>query len=306
MSCEPSWDLYRTFATVLAEGSLSAAARALGLTQPSVSRHIEALEQVVGASLFVRSPRGLSPTDRALAMQPYAQALVAASAALVRSASADARAIAGTVRITASEAVAIGHLPPILARIRRDHPALAIELVLSNAVDDLLQRQADIAVRMVAPTQQSLIARRIGGVTLGLHAHRDYLARRGTPATLGDLADHDMIGPDTMSPMARVLFQALPGLDRARLALRVDNDVAHFAAIRAGFGVGVCQIELARADPALIRILPEAFDFVLPVWLVMHEDLRAVARCRAVYDALAEQLGACVGPARCITDSDRS
>ncbi|WP_292925765.1 LysR family transcriptional regulator, partial [Novosphingobium sp. 63-713] len=181
MSTEPSWDLYRTFAAVLREGSLSAAARALGLTQPSVARHVEAFEQAVGGKLFLRSQRGLSPTDRALALQPYAEELVAASAAMLRTASADPEDIAGTVRISASEIVAAEHLPPMLAAIRRQYPKLSIELVASDAVDDLLQRRADIAIRMVDPAQQALVARRIGTVQLGLYAHRDYLDRRGLP-----------------------------------------------------------------------------------------------------------------------------
>ncbi|UYY57539.1 LysR family transcriptional regulator [Sphingomonas sp. S2-65] len=285
-----SWDLYRSFAAVLRTGSLSAAARALDLTQPSVSRHIEALEQSVGGALFVRSQRGLSPTDRALAMKPYAEQLVAASAALLRSASADAGAVAGSVRITASEMVGVMHLPPLLAALRRAHPELSSELVVSNTVDDLLQRHADIAIRMVEPTQQALIAKRVGGVTLGLHAHRDYLERRGVPASADDLAGHDVIGPETMVPAVRFVMQALPVLTQIPFAMRSDSDLVHFAAIRGGVGIGICQVELAQRDPALVRVLPDAFAFVLPIWIVMHEDLRAIARCRVVFDALAAGL----------------
>lgn len=287
MNAEPSWDLYRTFAAVLREGSLSAAARRLGLTQPSVARHIDALEEAVGADLFVRTQRGLSPTDRALALRPHAEALVCASAALLRTASGEAGEVAGTVRVTASEVVGVEHLPPLLARLRRDHPALGVELVLSNAVDDLLQRRADIAVRMVEPAQQALVARRVGAVTLGLHAHRDYLDRRGMPSGLADLASHDLIGVDTETPAVRAVLRHLPGIDRSACALRVDSDVAQLAAIRAGFGVGVCQVEVARRDPALVRVLPGVFGVRLPLWIVMHEDLRTSARCRTVFDALS-------------------
>lgn len=286
-----SWDLYRSFAAVLRTGSLSAAARGLGLTQPSVSRHIEALEQAVGGALFVRSQRGLSPTDRALAMKPYAEELAAASAALLRSASADG-AVAGSVRVTASEMMGVMHLPPLLAALRRDHPQLSTELVLSNTVDDLLQRHADIAVRMVEPVQQALVAKRAGGVTLGLHAHRDYLERRGVPASPEALVGHDLIGPDSAVPALRAVLQALPVLRQADFALRSDSDLVHFAAIRGGVGIGICQVELARHDPALVRVLPDAFALVLPIWIVMHEDLRAVARCRVVFDALVSGLGA--------------
>jgi DNA-binding transcriptional LysR family regulator len=291
MNSEPSWDLYRTFAAVLREGSLSAAARVLGLTQPSVARHVEALEQAVGGTLFLRSQRGLSPTDRALALQPYAEELVATCAALLRKASADPLDIAGTVRITASEIVAAEHLPPLLTNIRRRHPGLSFELVASDAVDDLLQRRADIAIRMVDPTQQSLVARKIGTVHLGLYAHRDYLHRRGIPQTIADLARHELIGVDSDGSFSRVVLRALPGLDHGDFALRVDNTIVHLAAIRAGFGISICQTGIAARDGALVRVLPDAFTFELPLWIVMHEDLRSSARCRAVFDALAVDLG---------------
>lgn len=289
MSSEPSWDLYRTFGAVLCEGSLSGAARALGLTQPSVARHIDALEAVVGAALFVRTQRGLSPTEAALRLRPYAEVLASTSAALLRAASAGAGEVGGTVRISASEVVGAEHLPPILTRLRRRYPALHLELVLSNALDDLLQRRADVAVRMVEPAQQALVARRAGSVELGLHAHRDYLDRRGVPETMDDLARHDLIGFDTETPAIRAIARRYPALNRAAFALRADSDLAQLAAIRAGFGIGVCQVQVARRDPALVRVLGGAFTAALGVWIVTHEDLRTSPRCRAVFDALAAE-----------------
>lgn len=291
MNEEPSWDVYRSFAAVLREGSLSAAARMLGMTQPSIARHIDALETAIGGELFVRSQRGLSPTDRALALAPHAETLVAAAAAMRRSGSGAPDAIDGVVRISASQAVSVMHLPPILADLRRAHPALAIELSVSDQVDDLLQRQADIAVRMTQPVQQALIARRVGAVRLGFHAHRDYLAQHGEPATLAELQGHSLIGYDTETIFTRAAMRHLPGIDRSMFALRVDNDAAQFAAIRAGFGIGICQTAIARAAPELVRILAAALDLPLPIWIVMHEDLRRIGRFRAVYDVLAERLG---------------
>jgi DNA-binding transcriptional LysR family regulator len=287
MNSEPSWDLYRTFAAVLREGSMSGAARVLGLTQPSVARHVEALERAVGGALFVRSQRGLSPTDRALVLRPYADDMVATSAALFRTASADPGEIAGTVRVTASEVVAVEHLPPILTALRQRHPKLAIELVSSDAVDDLLQRRADIAIRMVEPTQQALVARKVGKVTLGLHAHRAYLERRGMPSSITDLQTHDVIGMDADSATSRAVLLAIPGLGRDSFALRADSTLAQTAAIRAGLGIGVCQVGIAGRDPLLCRVLAENFAIDLPMWIVMHEDLRTSIRCRVVFDALA-------------------
>ena len=286
----PSWDVYRTFEAVLREGSLSGAARALELTQPSVARHIDALEKAIGVALFVRTPRGLSPTDAALDLKPFAELLASTSAALLRTAEGRLGEVRGTVRISASEVVGIQHLPAILTRLRQRHPALTIELSLSNALDDLLQRKADIAIRMVRPEQKALVAKRIGFIQVGLHAHRDYLARRGVPASLDDLRDHDLIGYDSETPAIRAIAQHYPALDRGAFALRVDSDVAQLSAIRAGFGIGICQVPIAASESDLVRVLPRAFTVNLETWIAMHEDLRSSARCRAVFDALVEGL----------------
>jgi len=290
MSAEPSWDVYRSFAAVLREGSLSAAARALGMTQPSIGRHIAALESALGGELFVRSHRGLSPTDRALALRPHAEALLAAAAALRRIGSGEPGVAAGIVRISASQAVGVMHLPPILAKLRQTQPKLTIELALSDEVDDLLQRRADIAVRMFAPVQQALVAKRVGDVRLGFHAHRDYLQRKGVPAKLTDLLRHDLIGFDVETPFIRSAMRHLPGIDRSQFALLVDNDAAQFAAIEAGFGIGICQTAVAARDQALVRVLAGALDLPLPIWIVMHEDLGRSIRHRLVFDTLAEAL----------------
>ena len=286
----PSWDVYRTFEAVLREGSLSGAARALELTQPSVARHIDALEKAIGVALFVRTPRGLSPTDAALELKPFAELLASTSAALLRTAEGRLGEVRGTVRISASEVVGIQHLPAILTRLRQRHPALTIELSLSNALDDLLQRKADIAIRMVRPEQKALVAKRIGFIQVGLHAHRDYLARRGVPASLDDLRDHDLIGYDSETPAIRAIAQHYPALDRGAFALRVDSDVAQLSAIRAGFGIGICQVPIAASESDIVRVLPRAFTVNLETWIAMHEDLRSSARCRAVFDALVEGL----------------
>lgn len=288
MSSEPSWDLYRTFLAVLRERSLSGAARTLGLTQPTIARHIDTLEEALGYELFLRTQRGLAPTDAALELGTYAQSLAATSAALLRAASGHAQEVRGTVRISASEVVGIEHLPPLLAQLRARHPALVLELVLSNAVDDLLSREADIAVRMVAPAQDALVSRRVGVIPVGLHAHRAYIERRGMPEKLEDLGAHDMIGFDRETPAIRAALKRYPSLGRSALALRTDSDVAQLSAIRAGFGIGICQVPIAARLPELVRVLEDAFTIDLGVWIVMHEDLRSSPRCRAVFDALVE------------------
>ncbi len=287
---DPDWDLYRTFLAVLRAGSLSAAARDLDLAQPTVARHIESLEAALGLQLFVRSPRGLLPSETALELRPYAEGLAATAAALLRTASGQGGEVRGTVRVSASEVVGVEVLPPILADLHRRHPALEIELALSNTVEDLLRRDADIAVRMVEPAQGALVARKIGRIPLGLHAREDYLQRRGMPASLDDLAQHSLIGFDRPTPAIRSLVGQVPGFDRVRFALRADSDLAQLAAIRAGFGIGACQLPLAARDPRLRPVLPEAFAMDLGVWVVCHENLRATPRCAAVFDGLVSGL----------------
>lgn len=292
---DPGWELYRSLLSVLDEGSLSGAARALGITQPTVGRHMAALEQSLGQSLFTRSPTGLVPTEAALALRPYLQTLASTVAALQRAATGHGNGVSGTVRITASEVMGVEVLPPMLQRIRARHPKLVLELALSNTVQDLLRRDADIAVRMVPPQQSVLIARRIGRIPLGLHAHRDYLERAGRPRTLDDLRGHTLIGFDRETAFHRAMAKSVGPLRRERFALRTDSDLAQLAALRAGFGIGVCQVPIARRDPALQRVLARQVTWPLDTWLTMHEDLRHTPRCKAVFDALAEELAAYVG-----------
>ncbi len=296
---DPDWSLYRSFLAVLQEGSLSAAGRALGLTQPTIARHIEALEQDIGLELFVRSQQGLSPTDGALELKPYAELLAATTAAIKRAASGLGEDVKGTVRVTASEIIGAEVLPPIFAHLRERHPRLEIELVLSNTVDNLLRREADIAVRMVEPAHEAVVTKRVGAVTLGLYAHRRYLDRAGRPRTLDELQKHTLIGPDRETPEMRSMrTRLLRGFDTVHFAFRTDSDIAHLMAIRAGCGIGICQAALVRCEPDIERVLPGAFQFKLGVWLAMHENLRSTPRCRAVFDGLAAGLRSHVDPAR--------
>jgi DNA-binding transcriptional LysR family regulator len=285
------WELYRSLLAVLREGSLSGAARLLGITQPTVGRHIEALESALGLALFTRAPTGLVPLEVALALRPYAEAMASTARALERAAGSHGEGVSGTVRISASEVVGVELLPPVLAALSQALPALKVELVLSNRVQDLLRREADIAVRMTAPRQDALVARRLGEIELGLHAHRAYLERRGLPTSPAQLAGHTLIGFDEETPFIRAQRAHLPaGLQRRDFSLRADSDLAQLALIRAGAGIGVCQAALAARDQQLVRVLPQAFALRLPVWLAMHEDVRDSPRCRVSYDALAAGL----------------
>jgi DNA-binding transcriptional LysR family regulator len=289
---EPNWEWYRSFVAVLETGSLSAAGRAMGMTQPTVGRHIDSLEAALQLKLFTRSFDGFTPTDAALELKPYAASLSATAAALRRVASSQGDGVRGTVRLTASEIVSIEVLPPILADLRDAHPELVVELVPSNKVENLLRRDADIAVRMVAPSQDALVARRIGGIDVGLHAHRRYLDRHGTPKSIEELARHALIGWDTETAYIRRFQDRFPAITRERLALRTDSDVAQLAAIRAGLGIGLCQARLAARDPSMVRLFKSAVSLNLDTWIAMHADLRDSPRCAVTFAALADGLAA--------------
>ncbi len=293
MDAAETWDLYRSFLGALRFGSLSAAARELALTQPTLGRHIDALETALNTKLFARSRHGLAPTPAALALQPHAEAMEAAALALRRAASGEADDLSGAVRITASNVIGVEVLPPVLAQFRERHPAIAIELALSDRTQDLSRRDADIAVRMVRPTQKALIAKRLGTIRIGLFAHSRYLARRGMPRTVDDLAHHDIIGFDRDTTAVRALGMS-SAFARDLFALRTDDSAAQINALRAGFGIGVCQAGIAVRNADLVPVLPGLVVFKLETWLVMHQDLKSSRRVRLLFDHLAVALRAYV------------
>ena len=291
---ETGWDLYRTFLAVVRDGSLSAAGRRLGLTQPTAGRHVEALESSLGVNLFARSPRGLVPTPAARELIPHAEAMAAAAAALSRAASGEARGEAGTVRVTASEIVGHEVLPLILADFCARHPRIVLELVLSNHNEDLLRRDADVAVRMARPTQKALVARRIGTVKLGLFAHRRYANQFGLPKVPEELPGYRWIGFDRDAQAFRPVGGAAVRLRREQFNFRCDSGPAQIAALRAGIGIAGCHVNIARRDPNLIPVLATAFKFTIEMWLAMHEDARATRRIRLLFDHLVRGLTAYV------------
>lgn len=292
------WELWRSFLAALDTGSLSAAARRLGLTQPTLGRHVAELEAAIGTALFTRAPTGLTPTAAALALLPHAEAMAAAAEALRRAASGEAEGETGTVRLAASEIVAIEVLPPLLAAFRDAHPGIAIELSVSNRQEDLLRRDADIAVRMTRPLQEALIARRIGEVRIGLYAHRSYAASHPLPRDQAELFGHALIGVDRDIDRLKGIVIAGRQVEAGDFSWRSDSDIAQLAALRAGFGIGPCQQPIARRCPDLLPVLPEEIAFALEIWLVMHEDQRASRRIRLLFDHLATGLADYLRPPR--------
>ena len=290
-NAEPGWDLYRSFLAVLRLGSLSAAGRTLGLTQPTVGRHIAMLQAGLGGRvLFTRSQTGLMPTAAAHELRPHAEDMAAAAAAFVRIGSGNLEETAGVVRLAAADVVGVEILPPILSEFRYRYSNTVIELSLSNQMADLLRRDADIAVRMVRPKQKALLAKRVGKVALGFHAHRRYLERYGYPERLEDLAHHTLIGFDRTPPFANLLEAVPLSVTRELFAFRCDNDLAQLAALRSGFGIGICQTGIARRDPDLLPLLGKHFKVEMEIWIVMHNELKRISRMRLMFDHLALNL----------------
>jgi DNA-binding transcriptional LysR family regulator len=290
MVIEPGWDLYRSFLAVLRLGSLSAAARSLGLTQPTIGRHMTQLQASLnGRVLFTRSPAGLLPTAAAHELRPHAEGMAAAAAAFARMGSANVDEAAGAVRLAAADVVGVEVLPPMLSEFRKAYPNTVIELSLSNQMADLLRRDADIAVRMVRPKQKALLAKRVGKVPLQFHAHRHYLEQHGIPQRLEDLLHHTLIGFDRTLPFSNLLAAMPLPVSRDLFAFRCDYDLAQLAALRCGFGIGICQTGIARRDPDLVPVLTKQFKVDMEVWIVMHNDLKRVSRMRLMFDHLARK-----------------
>ena len=258
------WSLVQSFLAALDHGSLLGAARSVGASQPTLGRHIAELESQLGVVLFERTGRGLVPTATALRLAESARAMEAGAHQLARKVSGAEEGVTGTVRITASQPVACELLPPVLARMRQALPEVQVELVASNEVTNLLRREADIALRMVRPDQASLVARRIGRVTLSVCAHRDYLRRKGMPRQPADLLQHELVGNDR--------YEDIP---RGFAAMGYPVERQHFA---------------LRTDPDVVALLPELPLPELPIWLTVHREIRTSRKIRAAYDFLAKEV----------------
>lgn len=287
---EIDWNLIRSFVAVAETGSLSAAARRLAASQPTLGRHIAELEQALGVTLFRRGRQGYVLTEAGSLLFERGRAVSEEATAFSRLALGSVEAIEGTVRIAASEIVAAHVLPEMLARLGTEEPGIEVEIVASNQVENLLRRDADIAIRMVQPAQNELVARKVTDIPLSACAARTYLDRRGRPQRPEELGEHDLIGFDRSDDLIRGLEPFVPGLTRHAFRLRSDNHIVLWEAVRAGNGISIAQAPLIRRDPLMEVVLPGLPLPALPVWLAMHRDVRASVRIRRVADFLHEEL----------------
>jgi DNA-binding transcriptional LysR family regulator len=290
MTPQFDWQLIRSFLAALDAGSLLGAAKVLKTSQPTVGRHVAELESQLGVVLFERTGRGLQPTAVALDLADSARAMEAGALQLSRRLSSTQTQVQGTVRITASQPVANVLLPPILARMQEALPEIQIELVSSNTVSNLLRREADIAVRMVQPEQGTLIAKKLGTVSVGVYAHKSYLARHGTPQLPNELPHHTLIGYDIEDVMIRGFAHFGKIITKESFALRCDDLMVQQQLLLAGCGIGFVADYMGRNQPDLVKLLPMMVIPPLPMWLAVHREIRSSQRIRAVFDYLAIEL----------------
>ncbi len=291
----PDWNLLRSFVAVVDTGTLTGAAERLGSTQPSVGRHIRTLEKSLGETLFKRLPGRLIPTDRGQALYEVAARMRDAAREIAQGVDQSApQAAKGTVRITTGEVLGVRVLPQLLAPLLTQEPSLEIELVVSNATDNLRRREADIAVRFYKPTQEDLIAMPLGTVDIGLYAHRDLLARLPTAPRLSpslpDLGTACLIGYDQMPMDAESHLRGPKPTQPLHFRFRTDAILAQQAAVLHGLGIGSLWVGVARDNPAMVRVLPDQVAITLDVWLCAHDELRRSRRMRVVWDHLAATL----------------
>ena len=284
------WNRARAFLVTAEEGSLSAAARALGLAQPTLGRQVDALEQELGVVLFERVGRGLRLTPAGHELIDAARAMGDAAARLSMRAYGQNESMEGNVVISASDAYAGLLLPPILARLRAEEPRITVEVVASNTASDLLRREADIAIRNFRPTEPDLVARRVRDADARLYGTPAYLESLGPLTRAADLGRAGIVGIGNDEILIDGLNTLGLGLTRANITLTCDNFLVMWAMVKQGLGLGILDDRIGDTDPEVARALPGLAPLTFPIWLVAHREIHNNRRLRFVFDALAEAL----------------
>lgn len=284
------WSHVRAFLAVAETGSLSAAARALGQSQPTLGRHIKAAEAALGAKLFVREPGGLRLTEIGSTLLGPAREMAEASARFETLAAGRDMGLSGTVRITASVVVSHYLLPGIIAELRRAEPDIEVELVPSDTTENLIFREADIALRMFRPTQLDIVTRKIGDSRMALYASAELLSRFGQPANLEDLRRLPFVGFDRSDMILRLARDWGLDVDRHFFGVRCDDQTAYWKLVCAGCGVGGMQTVIGDAEQRVRRLDFQPGLPPLPVWLAAHEAMHKIPRVKRVWDFLADAL----------------
>lgn len=284
------WNQLRAFLETAQTGSLSAAARKLGLTQPTLSRQVAAIERELGVTLFERVGKSMVLTTTGMDLLEHARAMGTAAEALGLAANGRSLAVGGVVSVSASDAVSALLLPPLVRELREREPGIAIEVISSNALSDLLRREADIAIRHVKPEQPELIARLVREATAYFYASEDFVRRHGHPRTAAEAAHLPFVGSDRAGNYLGYLQRHGLTVTEANFSCYADHSVANFELMRNGLGIGAMMDDIARNTPGIVRVLDDVPPVLFPIWLVTHRELRTARRIRVVFDALAEGL----------------
>lgn len=287
---QPDWNHLRAFLATAEQGSLSAAARELGLTQPTLSRQVAALEQDLGVTLFERVGKSMVLTTTGLELLEHARTMGTAADELTLTATGRSQAVEGLVSISASDAVAAYLLPPIVQRIHAEAPGIALEIITSNEISDLRRREADIAIRHVSPDHPDLIAKLLRESSARFYASHAWVAAHGHPRTPADALSCDFIGGGPTSGFLEFLRDHGLPLTSANIKFHSENSVTAWALVRAGLGIGPIMDDVARTMPDLVAVLDDVPAIRFPFWLVTHRELRTARRIRVVFDLLAELL----------------
>ncbi len=289
------WNQARAFLATVEEGSLSAASRALGLTQPTLGRQVAALEEQLDVVLFERVGRSLVLTQSGIELSEHVRAMCEAANRVSLTASGQSQIIEGRVRITASDVMSAHILPPVIRKIRETAPLLEIDVVAANDIRDLQLREADIAIRHIRPEQPDLIARLVSEATASFYASKKYLDQHGRPGSLKELYDHDFIGFGDNDRMIERLNPFGLSLTPDNFRLGSESGVVAWELAKQGLGIIVMSDEVAAATPNIERVMPDMEPFAFPVWLTAHRELHTSRRIRLVFDLLAEFLTKSMG-----------
>ena len=285
------WNRARAFLVTAEEGSLSAAARALGTTQPTVGRQISALEEELSIVLFERVGLGLELTPTGLDLLEHVRLMGEAASRVSLTASGQSQNIEGTVCISASEVFSVFLLPPIIAKLRKIEPKINIEIIATNETSDLRKREADIALRNFRPTQPELIAKKIKDVSARLYATPNYLNSINNPTSVDDLQRANFISFDNTGMLMNELNNRGMTLTKKNFPLLSENYLVHWELVKQGLGIGIMPEDIGDAEPLVQQVLPRLKAITFPIWLTTHRELNTSRRVRMVFDLLAEELG---------------
>ena len=286
------WNQARAFLATAEHGSLSAAARALGQTQPTVGRQVTALEDQLGVALFDRAGRGLVLTDPGRELLIHMREMGSAAERAALTATGQSQTLRGTVSITASDVFSTRLLPRIIADLARKSPEIDVEIVAANDLRDIARREADIAIRHVRPEDPNLTARLLGEGQGHFYAAPSYIDRRGRPETRADLTRHDFVGFLDAEGMVAALAARDIHIPLQNFRYRTDSGLVMWEFVRFGLGIGLMSEDLGRTTPETEIILPAEPAFTFPIWLVTHRELQSSRRIRVVFDHLAEAISA--------------